>query len=66
MSSPLAKQPASPLATIATVKYSLPEMLTELKHERVTGTFAMEKLHQSEIVKLFKAQPKRRRAKTSE
>lgn len=50
---------------IATVRYSLPDLLKELKRERVSGSFAMEKLHQTEIGKLFQAQPKRRRAKTS-
>lgn len=50
-------------APLTTVKYSLPEMLAELKNERITGSFAMEKLHQAEIAKLFKAQPRRRRGK---
>lgn len=42
------------------VRYSLPEMLAELKLERATGAFGMEKLDQSEIGKLFKPQPRRR------
>jgi len=37
------------------VRYSLPEMLAELDAERGSATFAMEKLDQSEIGKLFKA-----------
>lgn len=45
---------------IAEVRYSLPAMLAELKLERSTGSFAMEKLSQSEIGKLFQPQKKRR------
>jgi hypothetical protein len=48
---------------VQTVRYSLPELLAELRLERVSGSFAMEKLHQTEIGKIFQAQPKRRRAK---
>jgi hypothetical protein len=36
------------------VKYSLPEMLAELEAERGSASFAMEKLDQAEIGKLFK------------
>lgn len=46
--------------TIGEVRYSLPQMLLELKAERAASTFAMEKLDQSEIGKLFKAKPARR------
>ena len=49
-----------PVIVIAEVKYSLPEMLHELKAERAAATFAMEKLDQTEIGKLFKAKPHRR------
>ena len=42
------------------VRYSLPQLLEELKAERAAGTFAMEKLDQHEIVKLFKAKAPRR------
>lgn len=42
------------------VKYSLPLMLEELKAERAAGGFAMEKLDQDEIGKLFKAKAARR------
>lgn len=45
---------------IAEVRYSLPELLGELQAERATGTFAMEKLDQHEIGKLFKAKAPRR------
>ena len=45
------------------VKYSLPEMLEELKAERATSTFAMEKLDQKEIAKLFKAKATRAKSK---
>ena len=39
---------------ISEVKYSLPEMLEELKAERAAASFAMEQLDQQEIGKLFK------------
>jgi hypothetical protein len=42
------------------VKYSLPQLLEELKAERTASTFAMEKLDQTEIGKLFKAKATRR------
>ncbi|MCX6956641.1 MAG: hypothetical protein NTV51_31320 [Verrucomicrobia bacterium] len=45
---------------IAEVRYSLPALLAELKIERANSTFAMERLDQSEIGKLFKAKPLRR------
>jgi hypothetical protein len=40
---------------LAEVRYSLPEMLAELEAERSSASFAMEKLDQSEIGKLFKS-----------
>ena len=39
---------------ISEVRYSLPEMLEELKAERAAASFAMEQLDQQEIGKLFK------------
>lgn len=54
-----AAAPPSAIA-ITEVKYSLPEMLHELKAERAAATFAMEKLDQVEIGKLFKAKAPRR------
>lgn len=51
---------APPAIAIAEVRYSLPEMLHELKAERASGTYAMEKLDQDEIGKLFKAKTLRR------
>jgi hypothetical protein len=54
---------------ITTVRYSLPEMLNELKLERGAASFTMEKLHQSDIGKLFQGQsqnqPKKRRVKSA-
>lgn len=50
------------LARIAEVRYSLPEMLEELKLERSSGSFAMEKLNQVEIAKVFKSKKAKRRA----
>jgi hypothetical protein len=46
----------APKPTVLTeVKYSLPEMLAELDAERGSASFAMEKLDQNEIGKLFKS-----------
>jgi hypothetical protein len=42
-------------AALTEVKYSLPEMLAELDAERGSASFAMEKLDQGEITKLFKS-----------
>ncbi len=48
--------PSAPKAgTLSEVKYSLPEMLAELEAEKGSASFAMEKLDQSEIGKLFKS-----------
>ncbi len=49
-----------PRAAIGEVRYSLPEMLEELKVERSSGSFSLEKLDQTEIGKMFKAKPTRR------
>ncbi len=48
---------------IAEVKYFLPEMLEELKAERAAAGFAMEKLDQHEIGKMFKAKSPRAKSK---
>ena len=53
----------SPRTQIAEVRYSLPDMLEELKLERAAATFAMEKLDQQEIGKLFKAKVTRAKSK---
>ncbi len=50
----------APAPIIAEVRYSLPDLLHELKAERAAATFAMEKLDQVEIGKLFKAKTPRR------
>lgn len=57
---PSAESPAPAPPVIAEVRYSLPQLLEELKAERATSTFAMERLDQTEIGKLFKAKPLRR------
>jgi hypothetical protein len=49
---------------ISVVKYSLPELLAELKHERATGVMAMEKLQQADIGNLFQNKQRRRRGKS--
>lgn len=53
-----------PPAVIGEVRYSLPQLLKELEIERAAGSFAMEKLDQAEITKMFKAQTAARRAKS--
>ena len=45
---------------LVSVRYSLPQMLAELRVDRATGAMASEKLDQVEIGKLFKKQPQRR------
>lgn len=52
--------PPRPAAQVREVRYSLPELLAELELERNTGSFAMEKLDQKEIGKLFENKRKRR------
>lgn len=47
-------------SVINEVRYSLPELLSELQLERTSGAFSQEKLHQVEIVKLFQNKKKRR------
>ncbi|HEU5079894.1 MAG TPA: hypothetical protein VFT72_11830 [Opitutaceae bacterium] len=47
--------------TPTAVRYSLQELLAEIDQEKVSGAFGMEKLQQSEIEKVFKAQSPRRR-----
>jgi hypothetical protein len=53
-----------PVVTISEVRYSLPQLLKELEIERAAGIYAMEKLDQVEITKLFKASIAARRAKS--
>lgn len=50
---------AAPGPGIAEVRYSLPELLQEVRQERNAPAFAMEKLDQVEIAKLFKKRPRR-------
>ncbi|MEO6004246.1 MAG: hypothetical protein ABIZ04_04560 [Opitutus sp.] len=59
-----ANTPVPPATTINEVRYSLPQLLKELEIERAAGIYAMEKLDQVEITKLFKAQTAARRAKS--
>jgi hypothetical protein len=53
-----------PVTTIGEVRYSLPQMLKELEIERTADFYAMEKLDQAEITKMFKAETAARRAKS--
>jgi hypothetical protein len=66
MSSSQTKAPIAPVSPqlIEMVKYSLPELLAELKLERATGTLAMEKLVQADIGNLFQNKQRRRRGKS--
>ena len=52
-----------PRPLLAEVRYSLPEMLAEIRAERSAGTFGMERLDQTEIGKLFKSKAARGKAK---
>ena len=60
---PESPSPAPAHHQIAEVRYSLPEMLEELKAERAAAGFAMEKLDQNEIGKMFKAKSPRAKSK---
>lgn len=51
------------LPALAEVRYSLPLLLKELEIERASDTFAMAKLDQTEIGKLFKNRTPVRRVK---
>ena len=47
--------PAAPKSgMLAEVRYSLPDLLAEIEAEKGSASFAMEKLDQAEIGKLFK------------
>ena len=47
--------PAAPKSIVLSeVKYSLPDLLAEIDAEKGSASFAMEKLDQAEIGKLFK------------
>ena len=54
---------APPQLNLAEVRYSLPQMLDEIKAERAASTFAMEKLDQQEIGKLFSSRAARAKVK---
>lgn len=47
--------PPGAIPAIAEVRYSLAQILSELKTERTASGFAMEKLDQEEIARLFKS-----------
>ncbi|PAW66009.1 MAG: hypothetical protein B9S34_09155 [Opitutia bacterium Tous-C1TDCM] len=60
MNPPPSSPAVPPTPVLTEVRYSLPVMLAELKAERAASTFAMEKLDQHEIGKLFKSKVNRR------
>jgi hypothetical protein len=53
-----------PSFALAEVRYSLPQLLREVKLERDAPAFAMEKLEQVEIAKLFQKNRPRRANKS--
>jgi hypothetical protein len=56
MTEPDTPNPAAPATPppLTEVKYSLPDLLAEIEAEKGSASFAMEKLDQAEIGKLFK------------
>jgi hypothetical protein len=63
MSAAESKSRAQARNQVSEVKYSLPDMLEELKVERAAAGFAMEKLDQLEIGKMFKTKSSRAKSK---
>lgn len=61
---PAPSAPAPAGVVIAEVRYSLPQLLAEIRAERAASTFSMEKLDQGEIGKLFKSKANRGKPKT--
>ncbi len=60
MTAPAPKSPGPSAPALAEVRYSLPDLLREVEIERSAPAFAMEKLDQVEITKLFpKGRPRR-------
>ena len=58
-------QPSPPATSgITEVRYSLPDLLREVQLERDAPAFAMEKLEQVEIAKLFRKNRPRRAPRT--
>ena len=55
MTPPEGGAPAQKPGMLAEVRYSLPELLAEIEAEKGSASFAMEKLDQVEIGKLFKS-----------
>jgi hypothetical protein len=64
-SPPAGPAPSAPAGVvIAEVRYSLPQLLEEIKAERAASNFAMERLDQGEIGKLFKSKAARGKNKS--
>jgi hypothetical protein len=61
--SPSSPSPHPPRPLVAEVRYSLADLLEQIKVERTASSFAMERLDQHEIGKLFKAKPSRAKRK---
>jgi hypothetical protein len=63
-------QPATPEegsgSPFAEIRYSLPELLRDVKIDRSSGLFSMEKLDQDTISRLYEQQNSRRATKPGE
>lgn len=57
------QEKSQPVQILTEVRYSLPQLLREVKIEREAPAFAMEKLDQVEIGKLFARKRPRRATK---
>jgi len=53
--------PARGASALNEVRYSLREMMVEVASERSSGSLAAEKMHQKDIRKLFRDQPRKPR-----
>ncbi len=66
MSAPQSPAPdaeSEPPSPFVEIRYSLPELLREVKRDRASAAFAMEKLDQSAINTLFEQQQARRESR---
>ena len=60
---PAAKPDEAPPSVFAEVRYSLPELLRDVKLDRTSSLFSMEKLDQDTISRLYEQQNSRRAEK---
>ena len=57
------RHPPSPRSSVTEVRYSILNLLEEIKADRSASSFAMERLDQNEIGKIFKARNPRAKRK---